>query len=106
MRRNRRPKSTIARIDEWLPTAADFGPLTPGLAPVARPLSGAGRHLEPALAQGAGRELGSRGQVEPFEQPAQVRLHGLRADPEPSADLVVGPPLHDEADDIELALAH
>ncbi len=47
--------------------------------------SDCGRDVQPALAKCPRRQLGPRGEVEPLEQPAQVRLDGLRADPERAA---------------------
>src|SRR6185436_2914930 len=66
---------------------------------------GSGRHLQPALAERPRRELRARSQVEPLEEPAEVRLHGLRADPESRPDLVIRATVDDEPYDVELALA-
>src|SRR5688572_25495976 len=61
------------------------------------------RQLQPALAQGARRELRPGRDLEALEDPPQVRLDRLGRDAQAGRDLVIRAALDDQPDDVELA---
>src|SRR5690606_26461755 len=66
--------SGTTKIAMRMPVTRITPPLSPGMG-----RCGSADLLEPAFAQGTSRELRPRGDVEAFEQAAQVRFHGPRA---------------------------